>query len=386
MLQHYEILDCEQLHDVKHHIENMYAELPHHLNKAEKKLMEDYSIITWTQRNKKRNRLPQNFNKIKHFTERENWHLKILSSLCNIQDILYAGEMKRTVENILRLHNQMFLHACLIKELVGSKAKSLTDQMLWGNTSMQLFVMHHLCTGLLQKKQQMQNKKNVFSTPWKISNTTSNQHPEHVLLNNMIRMQVREEMNLSKLTKQQHEVRKLCHSLQEKCNTIIPFWVIDKYAREWQAHLELVADYITEDCWWTETDDGIMFLDCGKNENSEYKPHHFRSWNKKTELRYLKRCWEKCLIKPQSIPAKEIKIEDSEGQLSTMKFNIYHMFFKHHGRKRGVISSTGAAVTEKITNKKANHFRTYNPRKWVCNREEQNIDTDILTSNIAVWW
>ena len=90
-------------------------------------------------------------------------------------------------------------------------------------------------------------------------------------------MQVREEMNLSQLTKQQHNFCKLCHSLQDKCNTIIPFWVIDKYACEWQVHLEIVADYINEDGWWTEIDDGIMFLDCGKNENSEYRPHHFRS-------------------------------------------------------------------------------------------------------------
>ena len=111
----------------------------------------------------------------------------------------------------------------------------------------------------------------------------------------MIRMQVWEEMNLSDLTKQQHEVRKLCHSLQEKCNIIIPFWVIDKYAREWQAHLEIAADYINEDCWWTETDVGIMFLDCGKNENSEYIPHHFRSWNIKTELKLLKKLLGKML-------------------------------------------------------------------------------------------
>ena len=40
MLEHYEILGCELLHDVKHHIENMYVELPR-LNKTEKKLMEE---------------------------------------------------------------------------------------------------------------------------------------------------------------------------------------------------------------------------------------------------------------------------------------------------------------------------------------------------------
>ena len=41
MLEHYEILGCEPSHDVKHHIENMYVELPHHLNKTEKKLREE---------------------------------------------------------------------------------------------------------------------------------------------------------------------------------------------------------------------------------------------------------------------------------------------------------------------------------------------------------
>ena len=107
--------------------------------------------------------------------------------------------MERTVENILRLHNQVFLHACLIKELVGSKAKSLTDQVLWGNTSMQLFVMHQLCTGLFQEIQQMQNKKNVISTPCKIS-----QALEVIITEKMIWMQVREEMDMSELTKQQH--------------------------------------------------------------------------------------------------------------------------------------------------------------------------------------
>ena len=40
MLERYEILGCEPLHDVKHHIENMHVELPH-LNKTEEKLMEE---------------------------------------------------------------------------------------------------------------------------------------------------------------------------------------------------------------------------------------------------------------------------------------------------------------------------------------------------------
>ena len=143
----------------------------------------------------------------------------------------------------------MFLHACLIRELVGSKAKSLTNRVLWGKYFHAIVhhapVMYRISSG---KTANAEQEERVFHTLKHIISTTSNQHPEHVLLNNMIRMQVREEMNLSGLTKQQHGVRKLCHSLQEKCDNIITFWVIDKYAREWQAHLEIVADYINEDC------------------------------------------------------------------------------------------------------------------------------------------
>ena len=146
----------------------------------------------------------------------------------------------------------------------------------------------------------MQNKRNVFSTHWKISQALQVINTQNMFFRTTwYGCKGREEMDLSELTKQQHEVCQLCHSLHDKCNTIIPFWVIDKYTREWQAHLEIVADYINEDCWWTETDDGNMFLDCGKNEYSEYRPHHFRSWNIKTELSYLKSCCDQCLIKPK---------------------------------------------------------------------------------------
>ena len=117
---------------------------------------------------------------------------------------------------------------------------------------------------------------------------------------------------------------------------------------------------------------------------TECKPHHFRSWNIKTERRYLKSCWEKCLIKPQSIPAKEIKIEDSEEQLSTMKLNTisfssilswkkkvcyYHQLVRQWRKK--------LYIKQKIT------FQLTIQDKRLSNREEQNIDTGILASNVA---
>ena len=223
MLEHYEILGCEPSHDVKHHIENMYVELPH-LNKTEKRLMEETIQLSLERKEIKRGidyRKSLIKSNVSLRRKIDANVFKILSTLCEIQDILYAGEMERTVENILRFHNQVFLHACLIRELVGSKAKSLTNRVLWGKYFHAIVyhapVMYRIISG---KTANTEQEERVFHTLKHITSITSNQHREHVLLNNMIRMQVREEMNLSELTKQQHEVRKLCHSLQEKCNTI----------------------------------------------------------------------------------------------------------------------------------------------------------------------
>ena len=163
MLEHYEILGCEPLHDVKHHVENMYVELPH-VNKAEKRLMEETIQLSLERKGIKR-RIDYRKSLIKLNVSLRGKSdanvFKILSTLCEIQDILYAGKMERTAENILRFHNQEFLHACLIREFVGSKAKSLSNRVLWEKY---FEAMYQLCTGLFLEKQQMQNKRNVFST------------------------------------------------------------------------------------------------------------------------------------------------------------------------------------------------------------------------------
>ena len=89
----------------------MYAELPHHLNKAEKKLMERTIQLPLERKEIKRG---TDYRKsviklnISLGGKIDTYVFKILSTLCEIQDILYAGEMERIVENILRLHNQVF--------------------------------------------------------------------------------------------------------------------------------------------------------------------------------------------------------------------------------------------------------------------------------------
>ena len=54
LLTDYEIFGCEPLYDVKHHIENLYTELPHHLNKDENELMAETITTSFEQKESKR--------------------------------------------------------------------------------------------------------------------------------------------------------------------------------------------------------------------------------------------------------------------------------------------------------------------------------------------
>ena len=47
-LTNYEILPTEPLHDIGHHIENVFTELPHHLEDKERQVFEDCVRRAWT--------------------------------------------------------------------------------------------------------------------------------------------------------------------------------------------------------------------------------------------------------------------------------------------------------------------------------------------------
>ena len=165
-----------------------------------------------------------------------------------------------------------------------------------------------------------EQEERVFNTLKTIANNTSNHHPDHVLLNSMIRLQVREEV-IPQEGRMQDEVRKLANGLPIKSNTIIPFWIIDMFEWVWQSHLEKIADFILEECWWVETDEGIMFNDLNKNLKTKYHPHHFRSWDIQRELSYLEDCWKTCL-NTVCIPARRIK----DQQESIIKLESINFF------------------------------------------------------------
>ena len=97
-LSNYEILGCEPLHDVKQHIDNLYAELPSHLSKTEKKIMEDTILNSFSQKELKRGvdyRRSLVYLNSKLNGKIDKTIFGILSTLCEIQRILYGEERER---------------------------------------------------------------------------------------------------------------------------------------------------------------------------------------------------------------------------------------------------------------------------------------------------
>ena len=135
-LADYEILPTEPLHDIGHHIENVLAELPHHLAEKEKQVFEkcvstcldgkdskrgfDYRVAllkttAYAQQNKSLSEIP----------------LLILETLSEMQQILYCEEEKRSPCLILRYYNQSWYHAILLKLLLKHQ-KKITKRKLFG--------------------------------------------------------------------------------------------------------------------------------------------------------------------------------------------------------------------------------------------------------------
>ena len=96
---------------------------------------------------------------------------------------------------------------------------------------------------------------------------------------------------------------------QNLSNTVISFEWIEKHYSCYQAFLEQIAEYLICDTkCWKEMTMGILFLDNEANKNLNIKIHNFRSTIEDVN-NYLRRCWNKCLEKPNTlIPAFKIKM------------------------------------------------------------------------------
>ena len=106
-LAKYEILPCEPLHDIGHHIENVLTELPHHLSEDEANIINKSTKLSLGKKESIRAidyriALVQTTAMAHQSTIVSSRPLALLDTLVQMQEILHSPEEKRSPSLILR--------------------------------------------------------------------------------------------------------------------------------------------------------------------------------------------------------------------------------------------------------------------------------------------
>ena len=328
LIDDYEILQNEPMHDIAGHLKNLFEELPLHLNKKERELFEN-SMMVYLSRDNKRAcdyRKAVIFMCVELNGKINETILCILSTACTMQRILYANEKERDVATILRYHLASYVHADLLSELTLKKLKS---RRMFGKYYHSLIRHAGLQLRIVSgKSAHTEQEERNFQQMKKIANLTSNHHPKNVIFNIWIRLQAKvllDEKNNS-VQKENSKIKELSKCLPEPVNTFISYEHIKKKSSQWQAFIETkISDFLSEGVWWTSRADRIEFFDFKNNNQTNLKIHHFRSSNINKEESSLKEMWSLCLKKRNIlIPANKIK-DEINGKteihyLSTLSF------------------------------------------------------------------
>lgn len=334
-LANYEILPCEPLHDLGHHIENFFAEFPKHLPSPEATLLEDTINLSLAGKDSKRC-VDYRITLIKTTSVAHQSPLisektlLALDTLVEMQRILYSDDKTRCPSQILRYYNQAWYHSILLYDLIVNNPKKLTLRKMFGvyfhNLSAHAGDMLRLISG---QSTNAERQERIFNSVKRITKLTSNYHPGHIIPNLFVRLQAEKEMGLqgNDARSQQAHVSDLSKSLPPGKNTYIPYTVIRKHPRAWQAHLQHISDFLLEGegVWFTLLDEGVELHDCtGYPELLLRGPqlHHFRSSSLKQEEEYLNSCWKKLLDGKCTIPLHTIRIVGPGGKRKVLQTNF----------------------------------------------------------------
>ena len=132
---------------------------------------------------------------------------KLLRDLVEMQEIMYARETKRSPKRILRMYNLAFVSDYLTKSLLDtSKTKKMTDRRLFGQYNHNLT--DHAASQLRIMNLASANTKDeerAFNFLKVVTKRTSNHHPDNVIGNAFICIQVHEEFQAASTSRKKRK-------------------------------------------------------------------------------------------------------------------------------------------------------------------------------------
>ena len=389
-LNFYEILNNEPLHDISNHIKNIYEELPHLVEKTDRKEVEATIKASFNGAEAKN---AANYRKslliVTHwFLENYQNHFltEILLSLTEIQQILYAPEDRRSVTKVFRLTNLTFIHALQIKKF-QCKIKN-TERKFFGSYYHSLIShspqQYRLFSGRSINAEKEEATFQHLKTSAKL---TSNHHPANVISNAFIRGQSRNMLKEGEKLKENDAsiIRKIYAPIKIKLsNTVVSFEWIQKFFTQFQRLLERQADYLLQGpgVWWREVETGVEFFDHELAENTAKKLHHFRSSTLKSESEFLTNCWQKCLNdKNVLIPAWKIK----EDQTPIILTTLAHFENTENDVDFGIKQKNTSTETQpNVSNDKSFYSHTSTSKQEVETMQKSNPTPPLSASPVII--
>ena len=177
---------------------------------------------------------------------------KLLSTLCDIQRILYLNDEFRSPKEILRLHNACFLHFILLKKImpIGPFSK-ITRDKLYGKYMHNLLVhapqQYRLVSGISVN---CEGEERVFSSLKKITRCSTNNKPGHVIGNLIVRLEVesacKEKYEFNNCVETiDSDIKRMGKEIYDKeCNSHFSYEFIREHSLDWQSHLERISDFL----------------------------------------------------------------------------------------------------------------------------------------------
>ena len=218
-LENYEILKNEPLHDVSNQIKNLYEEMPNHVPKDMRSSFK--KIISASYNGKELKKGADHGESLVYVCKwlmnilLDHFSTTIFSAILEIQEMLYSPDKKRNCILILHLYLRTFVFSIMIKIHLQGKLKTITERKFFGTyyhpLTRHAAEQYKLFSG---RSTNTEKEEATFNKIKFYTNLTSDHHPENVILNAVIRLQVNKEFSQKPISKE-NNLSHIYHPIKE---------------------------------------------------------------------------------------------------------------------------------------------------------------------------
>lgn len=323
-LERYEIVASEPLHDIKGHVINLITELPNVLPQGETankcKLLIDHCLAKEKKSGADIRRVAIQIYLLLKDLDVSSKVLFLLQSVIKIGEIAYSHDNKRSPRQLLQLYNMCWMHMELCRDLLSTPAK-ISKGKMFGHYSHAMTA--HLPTQLelaCLRSLNTESQERLFGQARGIAEACTNHHPDNIIPHVMLRLQVKQEQHevLTSVQKGESQVSHVAKDMPQLPATKVKMSFILQREDSWQMHLKRISPFLIAgvDVWWSYMPNGFVFHDGdtdSSNPGETFSLLHHRCHSIMDVEQRRDTCWKRIVDDQMVIPAKTIKLYDSEG-------------------------------------------------------------------------